>query len=234
MGKKDIIEKIKGGLIVSCQALEDEPLHSSFIMKKMAKAAMLGGAVAIRANGYEDIKEIKSEVNLPIIGLIKKKYDGFLPYITPTIQEVDKIVQAGADIVAIDATKLEKPGQLTTGELFQQIKIKYPNILMMADISTYEEGIKAYKLGFDLVSTTLSGYTDYSTKINGPDFDLIERLSKDIDIPLIGEGKIQTPEQTVMALKFGAYAIVVGGAITRPQEITKRFVSYIKRSDALL
>lgn len=234
MGQKDILEKIKGGLIVSCQALEDEPLHSPFIMKKMAKAAMSGGAVAIRANGYDDIKEIKSEVNLPIIGLVKKKYTGFIPYITPTIKEVDRIIQAGAHIVAMDATKLEKPGNLTTGELFHKIKNKYPNTLMMADISTYEEGIEAYKLGFDLVSTTLSGYTDYSTKSSGPDFDLVEKLSKAIDIPLIGEGRIQTPEQTVKALKLGAYAIVVGGAITRPQEITKRFVSYIKRSDALL
>lgn len=224
-----ILEKIKNGLIVSCQAMEDEPLYSSYIMAKMAKAAESGGAVAIRANGYYDIKAIKAEVNLPVIGLIKKKYPGYKPYITPTIDEVDKVIQAGADIVAIDATKLIKPGDITTAEFFNTIKRKYPEMLVMADISTYEEGVKAYKLGFDLVSTTLAGYTDYSRKSDQPDFELIQRLAEDIKIPLIAEGRIWTPEQAVKAIELGAYAVVVGTAITRPHEITKYFVEHIKK-----
>ncbi|SNX54583.1 N-acetylmannosamine-6-phosphate 2-epimerase [Thermoanaerobacterium sp. RBIITD] len=224
-----VLKDIENGLIVSCQALEDEPLHSPFIMAKMAKAAEMGGAVAIRANGYEDIKAIRKEVKLPIIGLIKKSYSGYIPYITPTIEEVDKVIKAGADIVAIDATKLIKPGNITTNDLLKEIKKLYPNVLVMADISTYEEGLEAEKIGFDIVSTTLSGYTDYSKKNDKPDFDLIESLAKDIKVPLIAEGRIWTPEEAIKALDLGAYAVVVGTAITRPQEITKHFTEAIKK-----
>lgn len=224
-----VLQEIENGLIVSCQALEDEPLHSPLIMAKMAKAAEIGGAVAIRANGYEDILAIRNEVKLPIIGLIKKKYNGYIPYITPTMDEVDKVIQAGADIVAVDATRLRKPGNITTAQFLKKIRDKYPKTLIMADISIYEEGIEAYNLGFDLVSTTLSGYTDYSSKTDEPDFELIERLSRDIKVPLIAEGRIWVPEQALKALEKGAYAVVVGTAITRPQEITKHFVESIKK-----
>jgi N-acylglucosamine-6-phosphate 2-epimerase len=225
-----VLDDIKNGLIVSCQALSNEPLHSPFIMAKMAKAAEMGGAVAIRANGYEDIKAIRREVKLPIIGLIKKNYEGYKPYITPTIEEVSAVVKAGADIVAIDATKLIKPGDISTKDLLREVKKLYPNILVMADISTYNEGIEAEKVGFDIVSTTLSGYTDYSPKIDGPDFELIEKLSKVLKIPLIAEGRIWTPEEAIKALELGAYAVVVGTAITRPQEITKRFAESIRKA----
>ncbi|HHV75171.1 MAG TPA: N-acetylmannosamine-6-phosphate 2-epimerase [Thermoanaerobacterium sp.] len=225
-----VLDDIKNGLIVSCQALSGEPLHSPFIMARMAKAAEMGGAVAIRANGYEDIKAIRREVKLPIIGLIKKNYEGYKPYITPTIEEVSAVVKAGADIVAIDATKLIKPGDISTKDLLREIKKLYPNILVMADISTYNEGIEAEKVGFDIVSTTLSGYTDYSPKIDGPDFELIERLSKVLKIPLIAEGRIWTPEEAIKALELGAYAVVVGTAITRPQEITKHFAESIRKA----
>ncbi|AFK87303.1 MULTISPECIES: N-acetylmannosamine-6-phosphate 2-epimerase [Thermoanaerobacterium] len=225
-----VLDDIKNGLIVSCQALSNEPLYSPFIMAKMAKAAEVGGAVAIRANGYEDIKAIRREVKLPIIGLIKKNYEGYKPYITPTIEEVSAVVKAGADIVAIDATKLIKPGDISTKDLLREIKKLYPNILVMADISTYNEGIEAENLGFDIVSTTLSGYTDYSPKIDGPDFELIERLSKVLKVPLIAEGRIWTPEEAIKALELGAYAVVVGTAITRPQEITRRFAESIRKA----
>ncbi|MGF7396391.1 N-acetylmannosamine-6-phosphate 2-epimerase [Thermoanaerobacterium thermosaccharolyticum] len=225
-----VLDDIKNGLIVSCQALSDEPLHSPLIMAKMAKAAEMGGAVAIRANGFEDIKAIRREVKLPIIGLIKKNYEGYKPYITPTIEEVSAVVKAGADIVAIDATKLIKPGDISTKDLLREIKKLYPNILVMADISTYNEGIEAENLGFDIVSTTLSGYTDYSPKIDGPDFELIEKLSKALKVPLIAEGRIWTPEEAIKALELGAYAVVVGTAITRPQEITKRFAESIRKA----
>ncbi|MBE0070069.1 N-acetylmannosamine-6-phosphate 2-epimerase [Thermoanaerobacterium thermosaccharolyticum] len=225
-----VLDDIKKGLIVSCQALSNEPLHSPLIMAKMAKAAEMGGAVAIRANGFEDIKAIRREVKLPIIGLIKKNYEGYKPYITPTIEEVSAVVKAGADIVAIDATKLIKPGDISTKDLLREIKKLYPNILVMADISTYNEGIEAENLGFDIVSTTLSGYTDYSPKIDGPDFELIERLAKELKVPLIAEGRIWTPEEAIKALELGAYAVVVGTAITRPQEITKRFTDSIRKA----
>ncbi|WP_420840526.1 N-acetylmannosamine-6-phosphate 2-epimerase [Caldicoprobacter algeriensis] len=226
----ELLSKLENGLIVSCQALEGEPLHSSFIMAKMAKAAEMGGAVAIRANGYDDIMAIKKEVNLPVIGLVKKKYEGYVPYITPTIEEVEQVVKAGAEIVAVDATKSIKPGGFTTEAFLKEIKRKYPYILVMADISTYEEGVKAAEIGFDLVSTTLSGYTEYSQHGDDPDFELVERLAKAIKVPLIAEGRIWEPRQALEALEKGAYAVVVGTAITRPQEITKRFVEFIKKN----
>ncbi len=225
-----VLQKLEKGLIVSCQALEGEPLHSPFIMAKMAKATEMGGAVAIRANGYDDIVAIKKEVNLPVIGLVKKKYEGYVPYITPTIEEVEQVVRAGAEIVAVDATRSLKPGGLTTEEFFKKIKKEYPDILFMADISTYEEGIEAAEIGFDIVSTTLSGYTEYSHHGEEPDFELVTRLAKEIKVPLIAEGRIWEPRQALEALEKGAYAVVVGTAITRPQEITKRFVDFIKNN----
>jgi len=225
----NIIQKLKNGLIVSCQALEGEPLHSPFIMAKMAKAAEIGGAVAIRANGYEDIVAIKKEVNLPVIGIIKRKYSGYLPYITPTMEEVDEVVKAGAEIVAVDGTKSLKPGGFTTVEFLKKVKGKYPAILVMADISTYVEGLEAAEMGFDLVSTTLSGYTEYSPDLEEPDYELIEKLAREIKVPLIAEGRIWTPEQALKALEKGAYAVVVGTAITRPQEIIKRFADFINK-----
>lgn len=220
----DILRQIEKGLIVSCQAPPDDPLHGSLIMAKMAKAAELGGAVGIRANGYEDILAIKREVKLPIIGLIKKRYEGYQPYITPTMDEVDRVVEAGAHIIAVDATQSLKPGEVTTAQFIAMIRKKYPETLIMADISTYEEGLEAYHLGFDLISTTLSGYTHHSPPKEGPDFELIERLAKDVRVPVIAEGRIWTPEEAVKAFEKGAYAVVVGTAITRPLEITRRFI----------
>lgn len=221
---EQVLSKLEKGLIVSCQALEGEPLHSPFIMAKMAKAVEMGGAIAIRANGYDDIVAIKREVNLPVIGLVKKKYEGYAPCITPTLKEVEQVVEAGSEIVAVDATASLKPGSLTTEDFLKKIKKGYPNVLVMADISTYEEGVKAAEMGFDLVSTTLSGYTVYSQYSDDPDFELVARLTKIIKVPLIAEGRIWEPKQVLEALEKGAYAVVVGTAITRPQEITKRFI----------
>lgn len=230
----ELLLKLEHGLIVSCQALEGEPLHSPFIMARMAKAAEMGGAVAIRTNGYDEIVAVKKEVNLPVIGLVKRKYEGYAPYITPTIDEVEQVVRAGAEIVAVDATKSMKPHGLSTEAFLKEIRKRYPDILVMADISTYEEGIKAAELGFDLVSTTLSGYTEYSPHGDDPDFELVERLAKEISVPLIAEGRIWEPWQALMALEKGAYAVVVGTAITRPQEITRRFVECIRNSKGVI
>lgn len=220
-----MLNKVKGKLIVSCQALEDEPLHSSFIMGRMAMAAKEGGAVAIRAQGIEDILEIKKETNLPVIGIIKKCYDDSAIYITPTKEEVDKLLKTKCEMIALDATKRVRPNGESLKDLIEYIKSN--GVLVMADISTYEEALNAEALGVDCVSTTLSGYTDYSTQGDGPDLELIKRLSKDLKIPVIGEGKINTPEELRQAFQCGAHSCVVGGAITRPQLITKRFVSAI-------
>lgn len=223
-----MLDIIKDKLIVSCQALEDEPLHSSFIMGKMANAAKIGGAVAIRAQGVEDIIEIKKVTNLPVIGIIKRNYDDSPIYITPTKKEIDELLNTKCEMIAIDATNRNRPNNENLKELINYIKSN--NVLVMADISNYEEAIKAYEYGVDCISTTLSGYTPYTKKLEGPDFDLIEKLVKELDIPIIAEGRINTPEELAKALNIGAYSAVVGSAITRPQLITEKFTKAIAKN----
>ena len=210
------------GLIVSCQALDNEPLHSSFIMSKMALAAKEGGAIGIRANTVEDIKAIKNEVDLPIIGIIKKDYEGMISYITPTMKEVEDLVNAKVDVVAVDATINQDL------EFLKSLKTLYPNQKFMADISTVEEGIRAAEIGFDYVGTTLVGYTEQSKGVNN--FEVLEKLIKECKKPVIAEGNFDTPEKARKAMEMGAFAVVVGGAITRPQLITKKFAEEVKKA----
>jgi N-acylglucosamine-6-phosphate 2-epimerase len=228
--KKKIIDRIRGKLIVSCQALPDEPLHSSYIMSRMAYAAMLGGAGGIRANTVEDITEIKKTVDLPIIGIIKKVYPGLCEnlYITPTVKEVDQLVECGVDIIALDATSRPRPDGKTLDEMFSVIRQKYPDQLFMADCSNFEEGIHAEKLGFDFVGTTLAGYTDYTAGTKLPDIPLMKKLVENLSTPVIAEGGIWSPEQLKAAMDVGVTAAVVGSAITRPMEITKYFIKGLR------
>ena len=230
MDNYQIINKIKGGLIVSCQALEDEPLYSSFIMSKMALAAEEGGAVGIRANSVVDIAEIQKSTALPIIGLIKKDYADSEVYITPTEAEVDALVLVGADIIAMDATNRPRPNGESLDTFFKRVKEKYPNKLFMADCSTYEEGIHACELGFDIVSTTLSGYTKETKGRLLPDFDMLKKLVDSLDIPVIAEGGIWEPAQLKQAFDLGCHSAVVGSAITRPRDITRHFIAAIKEN----
>lgn len=224
--KEEILEAMKGSIIVSCQALPGEPLYveEKSIMYLMARAAKQAGAKCIRTNSIRDVIAIKKETGLPVIGLIKQEYDGYDSYITPTITEIDALVAAESDIIALDCTLRKRGDGTTINDYIHQIRIKYPDIILMADISTYEEGINAWKCGIDIVSTTMSGYTNYSYKTEGPDFDLVKRLASDIDIPVIAEGRIHTPSQAKEMLDAGAYAVVVGGAITRPLEIATGFI----------
>ncbi|WP_339282016.1 N-acetylmannosamine-6-phosphate 2-epimerase [Paenibacillus sp. FSL H8-0282] len=212
------------GLIVSCQALEHEPLHGGDTMAKMARAAVQSGAIGIRTNGVPDIVAIKKEVNVPVIGLIKRDIPGSAIFITPTLDEVKAIVSAKAEIVALDVTNRE--------ERLESVKplIEYAHlrgVLVMADISTFEEGLAAEKLGVDFIGTTLSGYTPYSTQQEGPDLVLIQQLSKLVNIPVVAEGRIWTPEDAAKAKNAGASYVVVGSAITRPQLITSRYVKAV-------
>lgn len=228
MLKSEVLSQIKHGLIVSCQALPEEPLHSSFIMGKMAHAAELGGASGIRANSVSDIQEIKKTTNLPIIGIIKHDYPNNPVRITPTIIEIDELVQEGVDIIATDATLRIRPDGKDLETFFKEVREKYPNQLFMADCATYEEAKNAEKIGFDFVGTTLRGYTENTEGFKIPDFELIKKLSSELSVPLIAEGGIWSPEQLKSALDNGAFACVVGTAITRPMDITKRFVAAIK------
>jgi N-acylglucosamine-6-phosphate 2-epimerase len=222
----EVLDHIKSKLIVSCQALENEPLHDSYIMSKIAFAAKLGGASGIRANSVKDIQAIKKEVDLPIIGIIKKDYPGSNVYITATTKEIDELYQEGVDIIAFDATKQVRPGDQNFQEFFAEVKAKYPNQLFMADISTLEEAIAAEKAGVDIVAITLAGYTPYS-KGTIP-LELLEQVLSHVSVPVIAEGNIDTPEKAKKAIELGAHAVVVGSAITRPKLITERFVNSLQ------
>ncbi len=228
------IKKLKGQLIVSCQALSEEPLHSSFIMGRMAKAAYEGGAGGIRANSVEDIIEIRKNVNLPIIGIIKQVYEDSSVYITPTMREVDALMAMGKDkpdIMAVDATKRPRHGGLTLDELFSQIKEKYPDQLLMADCSNLEEALHADELGFDLIGTTLVGYTEYTrdTHIETDSFSLLREIIRMVKHPVIAEGNIDVPLKAKEAMDYGCFAVVVGSAITRPQLITRKFAQILNK-----
>ena len=225
-----ILNDIHGSIIVSCQALPSEPLYceETSLMPFMAKAAQMAGCKCIRTSSVRDVTAIKETTGLPVIGLIKKNYDGYESYITPTMQEIDELVAAESDIIALDCTIRKRGDNTTINEFLYTIRQKYPNIRLMADISTLEEGINACNAGVDMVGTTLSGYTPYSPQVDGPDFELVKALVKAVNIPVIAEGKIHTPEQAAEMLKTGAHAIVVGGAITRPLEIADRFYKAIK------
>jgi N-acylglucosamine-6-phosphate 2-epimerase len=229
MTELSVFEKFRGGLIVSCQALENEPLHGAEIMARMALAAEAGGAVGIRANGVADIRQIKSVTSLPVIGIIKREYTGSEVYITPTLVEVEEVLAAGADIVAVDATNRLRPDGRNAESFIKLVKHHYPQALVMADVSTLPEGVAAVSAGADLVASTLSGYTRYSPDLDGPDFELIRALSQSVSVPVIAEGRIRTPEEAAKCLQLGAWAVVVGSAITRPQEITQSFVEYLHR-----
>lgn len=228
MDKK--IESIKGKLIVSCQALPHEPLHSSFIMGRMALAAKEGGAVGIRANTKEDIAEIKMQVDLPIIGIVKRDYTDSKVYITPTMKEVDELMEVKPEIIALDATSNIRPNGVSLEKFYSEIRAKYPNQLLMADCSTVEEAIFADELGFDFIGTTLVGYTEQSKnlKIELNDFEIIREIIKKVKHNVIAEGNINTPEKAKRVIELGAYSVVVGSIITRPQLITKSFAYALK------
>jgi N-acylglucosamine-6-phosphate 2-epimerase len=220
-----ILSKLKNQVIISVQAMPNEPLYDETALTAMMKSVVNGGAAGLRLAGARDVKNAKKLFDIPIIGLTKpnKLPDNWkeIVYITPSLKEVKELIEANADIIATDATKRPRPKE-TLKEILQYIKEN--NKLAMADISTFEEGISAREMGFDIISTTLSGYTIHSRQdIKGPDFELLEKLTKELDCPIILEGRIWEPKEVTKAFNLGAYSVVIGSAVTRPQLITKRF-----------
>lgn len=227
------LEQLKGHLIVSCQALPHEPLHSSFIMGRMARAAKEGGAFGIRANTKEDIAEIQKNVDLPVIGIVKRDYDDSKVYITPTMKEIDELMEARPEIIAIDATISLRPGGVTLDDFYHDIRAKYPDQLLMADCSTVEEALHADELGFDFIGTTLVGYTEQSEgdKIETNDFEIIRTILSKVKHLVIAEGNINTPQKARRVVELGCYSVVVGSIITRPQLITKAFTEEMEKAE---
>ena len=221
-----VIDKIKKKVIVSVQALTNEPLYDERCMLAMMKSVILGGAEGLRVAGARDIKNAKKHFDVPVIGITKpeiipKNWQEVV-YITPDLDCLNEVISAGADIVAFDGTP-----RIRNGCNLKQIidTIRLSGRISMADISTFEEGVNARLLGADIVSTTLAGYTKESLPATkGPDFDLLKRLVDKIDCPVILEGRIMTPEHVDKAFELGAFAVVIGGAITKPISLTKRFV----------
>ncbi|EOC1298519.1 N-acetylmannosamine-6-phosphate 2-epimerase [Cronobacter dublinensis] len=220
-----MLEQIKGKLVVSCQALENEPLHSPFIMGRMALAAAQGGAAGIRANSVADIAAIKQQVTLPVIGIIKRDYPGSEVFITATMREVTELMRAAPEMIALDATARARPDGETLEQLVRRIRRDFPEVLLMADISDVDEAVAADALGFDCVGTTLYGYTAPTRGHRLPenDFALLKDVLAAVALPVIAEGNVDTPERAARCLSLGAHAVVVGSAITRPQQITRRF-----------
>ena len=233
MGTEDRIRALKGKLIVSCQALPQEPLHSSCIMGRMARAAKEGGAAGIRANTKEDIKEIQEVTGLPVIGIVKRDYPDSAVYITPTMKEIEELMEVKPEIIAIDATGALRPGNVTLADFFHQIKEKYPEQKLMADCSTIEEAFFADELGFDFIGTTMVGYTPQSRgmKIEANDFEILRTILKKVKHPVIAEGNVNSPEKAKRVIELGSYAVVVGSSITRPQLITKGYAEAVDSAE---
>lgn len=219
------LKRIKNKVVVSCQAMPNEPLYVENCMAAMIKSVVKGGAGGLRVAGIRDVKNAKKITDIPVIGITKPdvipKNFKEIVYITPTLDDVIKLIEAGADIVAFDCTQRPRPSNLE--DMIKTIHIN--KRIAMADISTFEEGLEAAKLGVDVISTTLAGYTlESGESPEGPDFPLLEKLVKVTDVPVILEGRIWEPKDVDKAFELGAHSVVIGSAITRPQLITKRFV----------
>ena len=231
MTKQELFDLMYGTVIVSCQATPGEPLYikDGTVMHLMARAAKLAGAKMIRTSSVRDIVAIKEETGLPVIGLIKREYPGYTGRITMTMKEVDECMEALSDIVSIDCTDTERGDGLTAPEFLRKVKEKYPNIIIMADCATLEEAKAAYAAGADLVGSTMNGYTAATAHCKGePNYDLVKEMVAALPCPVIAEGRVHTPEQAKKMLDIGAWAVVVGGAITRPYEIACRFMAAVK------
>ena len=227
--KREYLESMKGGLIVSCQTQPDDPIYTPDMHVKMAQAAQWAGAVGIRANSPRQIKEIKEAVDLPVIGLYKVWHEDTDVFITPTMKEVDEIVEAGADIIALDCTAQQTHEKTIAWDLLAQAKKKYPDALFFADVSNYDEARHAIDQGADIVAPTLYGYTQETKEIQEPDMREFARMCRDFkeEAYVMMEGHLYTPEDAMKCIFLGAHSVVVGSAITRPHLTAKRFVDLL-------
>lgn len=229
----DILEKLQYGMIVSCQSEGDDPFNADpMYMALFAKAAEIGGAVGIRTQGIEKLKAIKQAVHLPVIGLLKSQFPDGTVRITGSFKEVEELIAAGSDIVAIDGTFRVREN-LDGPSFIKAVKEKY-GCLVLADIATFEEAKACEENGADAISTTLSGYTpDTLSSVEGPNFYLLEKILKDIKIPVFAEGRFNVPADAQKAMEMGSYGVITGTAITRPRVTTIWFVEAVNKGKHL-
>ncbi len=225
MDKQNILNRLEHGLIVSCQPRS--PMNGPLIVGAMAQAAVMAGAVGVRINGPADVAAARERVEVPIIGINKQRLPGYQVYITPALEDALAVVKSGADIVALDGSPSPRPTGISLEALIAGVHER--GALVMADISTLEEGLNAARAGADIVAPTLSGYTPYSPQIEGPDLELLAALVRELDVPIIAEGRYNTPADMQRGFELGAFAVVVGRAITEMQDITRRFIEAIPR-----
>ncbi|MER7333579.1 MULTISPECIES: N-acetylmannosamine-6-phosphate 2-epimerase [unclassified Micromonospora] len=225
-----VFDVMRGGLVVSCQPLPDEPddpMRDAYVQARVAASAAMGGAVAIRANGSNDIEAIRATVDVPVIGLVKHGTAGVM--ITPTPAHAVQAATAGAHVVAVDATDRPRPDAGSFADTVRAVHSRTA-ALVLADISTLAEGLAAVDAGADAVATTLSGYTPASPPTEGPDLRLVAQLAERLEVPVIAEGRYRTTQQVRQAFEAGAYAVVMGNAVTSPLWITRRLIEATPRA----
>ncbi|MBW3086879.1 putative N-acetylmannosamine-6-phosphate 2-epimerase [Austwickia sp. TVS 96-490-7B] len=217
-----VLDLLRHRLIVSCQAYPGEPLRHPETMAQMAQAAVIGGAAGIRAQGLADISFITGRVDVPVIGLWKSGHEGV--FITPTVRHARAVLDAGATIVALDGTRRPRPDGLTLAQTVTALRESHPTSSIMADCGSLDDALAAADAGADLIGTTLAGYTPERASTPGPDLELLQLITDALpDIPVIAEGRIHTPDHARAALLAGAFAVVVGTAITHPTTLTGWF-----------
>jgi N-acylglucosamine-6-phosphate 2-epimerase len=219
-----LADALRGRLVVSCQAPEGSPLRDPYVIARFALAAERGGAAAVRIDSPDHIRAVREVCRLPVIGLHKQVHAGSEVYITPTVSSAEGVCDAGADIVAVDATARPRPEGHTLRMVIDAVRARGTAVIM-ADVATLDEGMAAIDLGVDLLATTLSGYTHEAPSRPGPDFDLLAALAHRTHLPVVCEGRVRTPQDVRRAFDAGAFTVVVGGAITGVDDLVRSFVA---------
>ena len=231
MQTEQLLESMRGGLIVSCQAPPGSPLHDPYVIRAMALTAEQQGAVGVRLSGATHIAAAHEALTIPIIGLEKVVTPGSDVYITPTFAVAERIAQSGATMIAVDATQRARPNGETIELLLKRIRQEL-QLPVMADVATFAEGVQSAEMGANVLATTLCGYTQESAGASLPAFALVEQLAKTLRLPVICEGGIATPEDVRRAFDSGAFAVVVGTAITGISQLVKNFIAATTRGQA--
>lgn len=225
-----VLDSLRGGLVVSCQAYPGEAMLDPRTMTQVAVAAVAGGAAGIRGKGLDDLRLMRRAVAVPLIGLVKVGDRGV--YITPTLQDCLAVADAGVDIVALDGTRRPRPDGLTLAQTVEELHEARPDVLVMADCGSAADADAAQAAGCDLLGTTLVGYTAERPKTAGPDWECVDQVLASADRPVVVEGRVHHPDQAAEAIRRGAWAVVVGTAITHPTTITGWFADAIRTADA--